>query len=142
MEKLWTNQQEHVLKQIDKKFTGKGGLISWKEAYAFNAKWRRALSDLNDYRKFLCLRSIRRSQGKRKLSTDHRDKGKRNQGYKPRHPNIEQELKQARQAVAEVAQALHTAAHVWRRERRNLTKAKGRLRYLQNLKSNRKSIRG
>ncbi len=76
MENFWTNQQEHVLKQIDKRFRGKGGLISWKEAYAFNSEWRWALASLTDFRKRQCLRNIRRAQGKKKLSTDGRDKGK------------------------------------------------------------------
>ena len=107
MEKLWTNQQEHVLKQIDKRFRGKGGLVSWKKAYAFNPEWRRALSDLNDYGKRQCLRSIRRAQGKKKLSTDRREKG--SHGYRT-HPNIEQEIKQTLIQIEKVRLAIRMAA--------------------------------
>ncbi len=31
MKNSWTAEQEKVLKQIDKKFRGNGGLISWKK---------------------------------------------------------------------------------------------------------------
>ncbi len=136
MEKFWTNQQEHVLKQIDKRFRGKGGLVSWKKAYAFNPEWRRALSDLNDYGKRQCLRSIRRAQGKKKLSTDRREKG--SHGYRS-HPNVDEELRQARNEVEKASLAVRMAAQVWHRERRNLTNARYRLNRLQYLNSNRKS---
>ena len=139
MKTTWTAEQERVLKQIDKRFRGKGGFISWKKAYAFNSEWRRALSDLNDYGKFQCLRGIRRSQGKKKLSTDGRDKG--SHGYRT-HTNIEQEIKQTLIQVEKVRLAIRMAAQIQRREKRKLTLVKDKLRYLQNLKSNRKSLRG
>ncbi len=133
----WTPEQERVPKQIDKKFRGKGGLISWKKAYAFNPEWRWALASLTDFRKRQCLRSIRRAQGKKKLSTDGRDKG--SHGYRT-HPNIEQEIKQTLMQIEEVRLAIRMAAQIQRREKRKLTLVKDKLRYLQNLKSNRKSL--
>ena len=136
MKNSWTAEQEHVLKEIDKRFRGKGGFISWKKAYAFRPGWASQLQGLPDSRKFECLRSIRRSQVKKKLNTVRRNKG--SHGYRT-HPNIEQEIKQTLTQIEEVRLAIRMAAQIQRREKRKLTLAKDKLRYLQNLASNRKS---